>query len=89
MKSGPSSNDKNRDDKSDSRSSIRNCGHVRYWAESVSVPIGWGIDGNSCESLGRGGDEAVRGVSVHEQVSNHSDLGNRVTNSHASDPLLV
>jgi hypothetical protein len=64
VKSGPSSNDKNRDDSKDSKSSNRNWGQVKYVTESEMVPMGWGIDGNSCDSLGRDVEEAESGVSV-------------------------
>jgi hypothetical protein len=37
---------------------------VRYRTVSVSVPIGWGIDGNVCIVVERGECVRVRGVSV-------------------------
>jgi hypothetical protein len=66
VNSGPPSNpsSKNRLDKTLSISSRWKFGVVRYRAVSVSVPIGWGIDGNVCVVVGRGGWVRVGGVSV-------------------------
>ena len=54
VNSGPSSRDRKRDESNDSSSSRWKLGVDRYRVVSDRVPIGWGTDGNTCVSVGKG-----------------------------------
>jgi len=54
VNSGPVSRERKREERRDSSSSSWKFGVVRYVTERVSVPVGWGIEGNMCVSFGSG-----------------------------------
>jgi hypothetical protein len=54
VNSGPVSRERKREERRDSSSSSWKFGVVRYVTERVSVPVGWGIEGNMWVSFGSG-----------------------------------
>lgn len=63
MKSGPTSSDRKREDRSDSSSSKWKLGVVRYRVVSERVPIGCGTAGNTWVSFDNGNELMAGGVS--------------------------